>query len=925
MKQLHALAMILILGLLSAACGVTTKPLVKEDILKRIASDRLAMYKDQEPLTAPLTVEQCMARAIKYNLDHRLKLMEDALALRQVDLVTFDMLPRLVAAAGYTQRDTYNASSSMNVFTNQQSLAPSTSSDKGHFNADLTMTWNILDFGVSYFQAKQQADRAHIMTERRRKVVHSIMQQVRQAYWLALGAQQLEGRFEPLLKEVEQALRDASSIEQEKLRPPIETLTYRKTLLEIIKQLEVFRDELAQAKPRLASLMNLPLGQTFSLVSPKLETLELTDKLESLEQEALLLRPELKEADYNDRISVWETRKAIARMLPGVEMTIGGHYDGNSFLVNQQWMEGGARLTWNLMSLISGPSQYKVAKAQTDIAKQQRLALSMAVLTQVHVAYQDFASRKRQYELSDQLQDVDTRIHEQTMNQTTSGSQSRLNEIRSATAAMMAEYRSYQNYASLQNACGQIIATVGEDPLPETIGSHDINPLASEIAARLNGPAAHGGRVAASRAAAGKGETPVVVVATPTSSLSSIPESITQGAPVKLEWISKNTDKCALEPGVGNVQPNGSRAVEAAQTTVYTLTCSGAGGTTTSTATVSVTPAPAAPAPAAKTEPSPAPAVVSGGAEPMAAAEVTIVPPSLRVAAAMPVAVVYIPQASAAAERHAAVARLCSPSVLFIEFDSKSWEIKAAYHHELEKLADFFKEFPEATGEISGHTDNVGSLRANMRLSQNRAASIRAYLVNNFGIDPKRITAVGFGPTRPVADNKSAAGRQKNRRIETHFRCRQRTEVTPAVQDPQTATPPVLVPVEAAVVPATVAQDTRLEEALRHFRTDLTKLKRTAKLEKLAKRAETGDTKAMANIGWIYAKGQLLPEDAGQALTWYRLAAGKGNLEAQLALGWIYFEGKLAKSDLAESAVWYKKAAGQGSNKARAMLKKLEK
>ena len=306
------LGILIVLCSLLAGCAVSTAPLVQEDILKRIATDREAMYKDQEPLGSAITLEEAMARSIKYNLDHRLKIMEDALALRQVDLMKYDMLPKLVAAAGYTERDSYSASSSMNVATNTQSLAPSTSSDLGHYNGDLTLTWNILDFGVSYFQAKQQADRAHIMTERRRKVVHSIMQQVRQAYWLALGAQQLEGRFEPLLKGVAKALQDSSSIEQEKLRAPLEALTYRKTLLEIMKQLETFRDELAQAKPRLASLMNVPLGQSFTLSPSKMEMVELSGKIGEMESKALLQRPELLEADYNERINVEETRKAIA-------------------------------------------------------------------------------------------------------------------------------------------------------------------------------------------------------------------------------------------------------------------------------------------------------------------------------------------------------------------------------------------------------------------------------------------------------------------------------------------------------------------------------------------------------------------------------------------------------------------------------------
>jgi flagellar motor protein MotB len=741
MKQLHALAIIIMTGSILTGCAVTTKPLVQEDVQKRIAVDREAMYKNQEPINATINLEEAMARAIKYNLDHRLKIMEDALALRQVDQMTYDMLPRLVVAAGYTERDSYNASSSMNIYTGQQSLVPSTSQDNGHYNSDLTLTWNILDFGVSYFQAKQQADRAHIMTERRRKVVHSIMQQVRHSYWLALGAQELSGRFDPLLKEVAKALQDSSNIEQEKLRPPLETLTYRKTLLEIMKQLEGFRDELAQAKPRLASLMNFPLGQSFSLNPTKLEMLELTSKIDDMENKALLQRPELLEADYNERISVSETRKAILRMLPGIEMGVGGHFDSNSFLVNQTWIEGSAKLTWNLLNLISGPGQYKIATSQVEIAQAQRIALSMAILTQVHVAFHDFYSRKRQYELSEQLQDVDTRIHEQTMNQTKSGSQNQLFEIRSATAALMAEYRSYQNYAALQNTCGQIIATIGEDPLPKTVNSHDIKPLSDDIRAWLNGPAAICVPVAAQPAAAAaptvKLASPVsvivpapvvvakevpVVVPLPTLTLSLVPDTITSGQAAKLIWAAKNATKCDLQPGIGMVKPQGEADVAPAETTKFSATCDGVGGTVASYALLTVT--------------------------------------------APPVAAVIKPDAS--------TIRLCRTAVLSMQFDTGRSVIKRQHFAELKMIADFLKEFPEASGEISGHTDSVPFAKKNMdnvMLSQHRADNIRTYLINKFGINPKRLTAKGYGPTKPVADNNREDGRQKNRRIETNFKC----------------------------------------------------------------------------------------------------------------------------------------------------------
>ncbi len=75
------------------------------------------------------------------------------------------------------------------------------------------------------------------------------------------------------------------------------------------------------------------------------------------------------------------------------------------------------------------------------------------------------------------------------------------------------------------------------------------------------------------------------------------------------------------------------------------------------------------------------------------------------------------------------------------------------------------KEYPEIEIEIRGHTDSMGKYESNMRLSQMRAESVRRYLIAQ-GIDPKRMRAVGFGPSSPIADNRTAAGRAKNRRIE---------------------------------------------------------------------------------------------------------------------------------------------------------------
>src|SRR5690606_31003841 len=83
----------------------------------------------------------------------------------------------------------------------------------------------------------------------------------------------------------------------------------------------------------------------------------------------------------------------------------------------------------------------------------------------------------------------------------------------------------------------------------------------------------------------------------------------------------------------------------------------------------------------------------------------------------------------------------------------------------LDEVAKIMKDDPAMKIAIDGHTDNVGSDATNQRLSERRANAVKAYLVKK-GVSEDRITATGYGETKPIADNKTAAGRQQNRRVE---------------------------------------------------------------------------------------------------------------------------------------------------------------
>ena len=98
-------------------------------------------------------------------------------------------------------------------------------------------------------------------------------------------------------------------------------------------------------------------------------------------------------------------------------------------------------------------------------------------------------------------------------------------------------------------------------------------------------------------------------------------------------------------------------------------------------------------------------------------------------------------------------------------FDTAQYTLKPGAREKLAKVSGIILAHPGLRIEVEGHTDSVGGEEYNLRLSENRAGAVRSYLVSQ-GVNPGIVTARGFGKTKPVADNNTAAGRQQNRRVE---------------------------------------------------------------------------------------------------------------------------------------------------------------
>lgn len=100
-----------------------------------------------------------------------------------------------------------------------------------------------------------------------------------------------------------------------------------------------------------------------------------------------------------------------------------------------------------------------------------------------------------------------------------------------------------------------------------------------------------------------------------------------------------------------------------------------------------------------------------------------------------------------------------------ITFPTAQNSVKADFYPVLDAVADVLKEYNKTSITVSGHTDNVGRDDYNLNLSQQRAGSVGQYLISR-GVSGGRVNTVGYGKSRPIADNSTENGRSQNRRVE---------------------------------------------------------------------------------------------------------------------------------------------------------------
>lgn len=464
-----------------AGCSVTADRLSAEQKMVNARALMKASFAEVE-VNGPLTIDEAVAYAIKYNLDVRVQRMEEDLAQNQMWLTKLKMLPNINAETSISTRNNEVGARSEDIRTGQQNLSFSRSAEDDTNSGRLEMSYNLLDYGLNYIRAQQDANRLEIARERRKAAINALVRDARVTYMQAAIAQKMEPEVAGLISKAEKALSRSQEAYEKQLNAPLENLAYQRDLLVVLKNLRSLQAELATAKIQLAKLLNIRIGEQFELAVPDIKT-ETAGKmirpdLEQLEVYAVVNRPELAEEDFNLTIEKLERRRIWISMLPVIEPRISYNYDDNQYLLNSDWWSISARVAYSLMQPLTLPAQLKNADDRLAYVALRRDALTLSVLSQVNIAYIQHLNALRALETSSELASIEGKISEQIDNAASTKSMSEQDSVLGQAKALLSRVERDLDYIAVDSSVLQLMSSIGYNTAPENIDDYDAASLA---------------------------------------------------------------------------------------------------------------------------------------------------------------------------------------------------------------------------------------------------------------------------------------------------------------------------------------------------------------------------------------------------------------------------------------------------------------
>jgi SH3-like domain-containing protein len=415
---------------------------------------------DLNPVEGSVTLHEALARVIKHQLNAEVLRLETELKNPRLKAPGYEDLTKIISAAGYVQA------------AQPQPQGQSSPLDAGGgAGSDIGTMWEVLDFGMLYAVSKTYRNNsAFIKEETIRRAIHNLIQKTRSAFYRGASAEQLYGEVNDLLTKTGAALTRTKEAYQ--ASPSADSVEVQRQLIDNIRILRSIAQQLTRAKLDMGLLMKAAPGAQFRLVPPDWNLPDVPSvkkTMASLEHIALTYRPELKAAGTAPA-DVYQVRKSVSAVQPGLNFDPDYDSGDRSVIYDVNWWNTGLQISSDMFKLFSeGPAK--------SLAPGQQTTMNMAVLTQVHLAHQQYVQSLEEYQLTRMLGDADDRLQE--------GPARDLNDltaIQRAVDALSGRVRHHLAFAGLENAAGRIYNAVGVDSLPQKMLAMDLDYLAKSLA-----------------------------------------------------------------------------------------------------------------------------------------------------------------------------------------------------------------------------------------------------------------------------------------------------------------------------------------------------------------------------------------------------------------------------------------------------------
>lgn len=410
----------------------------------------------------PLQLDEIIDIALKRNLSLLVKEQEYAIQKEAVTREKFNMLPKLILNWENYGRTENTASFSQSLVPGVPPAPLSISSEQNIMRWDMGFAWNLVDFGLSYYRTRIEANRVLIAQLEYERLRQNMVLDITRQYWKAIVAKNALKRSIEIIAKAQDQQETLHRQMKSKVISEIQGLRNENQLINIRGQLQAYASQYDSAISELTLLMGAPSACSLELanVINMPVDVKLCDVC-SLEEYALINRPELFSADVEEQVRLDEARSAIVQMLPGVELFATAFHDSNRFLLHNNWLVAGARATWNLLNLPAFHKEKEMACMRRTLSKVNRLALAAGVISQVHISYLLYQDNLQAYNIGKELESVNIRLLQAAKKEQKLGKLHLADILKYEAESLFSEIDAQTKYAELQNSLEQLNSAIG--------------------------------------------------------------------------------------------------------------------------------------------------------------------------------------------------------------------------------------------------------------------------------------------------------------------------------------------------------------------------------------------------------------------------------------------------------------------------------